>query len=106
MFIKHNSVSQNMKNVDILKATSSLSNISYLPCFYDIPHPFWASLPISTFFFALLLFCPRMQNFMCSDNSETMKKTKTKRTKGACFSPVFVVAKSNCISSMLQKDNA
>ena len=50
MFIKYNSISQNMKNVDILKATSSLSHISYLPSFYDIPHPFLASLPISTFF--------------------------------------------------------
>ena len=106
MFIKYNSISQNTKNVDILKATSFLSNISYLTSFYDIPHPFLASLPISTFFFALFLFCPRIQSFMCFDNSETMKKTKTKRTKGASFSTVFVVAKSNCIFSMLQKDNA
>ena len=50
MFIKYNSISQNIKNVDILKATSSLLNISYLPSFYDIPQPFLASLPISTFF--------------------------------------------------------
>ena len=50
MFIKYNSISQNMKNADIRKLTSSLSNISYLPSFYDIPHPFLASLPISTFF--------------------------------------------------------
>ena len=73
--------------------------------FMTFPTPSWHH-SLFQHFFALLLFCPRMQNFMCSDNSETMKKTKAKRTKGACFSPVFVVAKSNCISSMLQKDNA
>ena len=93
MFIKYNSISQNIKNVDILKSTSSLSNISYLSSFDDIPNPFLGSLPILHLFFALLPFCPHMQNFMCSDNSETMKKAKRRRTKGACFFPVFVVAK-------------
>ena len=75
------------------------------PLFMTFPTPFWHNSLFQHFFFALLLFCPRMQNFMCSDNLETVKKTKTKRKKGACFSPVFVAAKSNCISSMLQKGN-
>ena len=75
------------------------------PLFLTFPTPFW-HYSLFQIFFALLPFCPHMRNFMCSDNPETMKKAKKRKTKGACFSPVFVAAESDCIFSMLQKDNA